>query len=815
MASGLPSRARIVIVGGGVGGASVAYHLAELGETDVLLVDRAELTSGSTFHSAGLVGQLRADPTLTDMNMYSVELYRELQKRSENPPGWVESGGIKLASSPQRLEEIRRQVSWARAFDVPLHEISVAEAQERFPLLEPGGVVGAAYLESDGHVDPAQLCLSLAADARAVGVRIATSTRVIGIDVRAGRVGRLRTDRGDVECEVVVDCGGMFAAEIARLAGVRVPIVPMAHQYVVTEAFLPTGTGPLPSLRDPDLLLYFRQEVDGLVMGGYERTASPWSADRESYDFIPAEFNGRLLPPDWPRFEQIAVNAARRVPAMEEVGIRTLVNGPEGFTPDNEFCLGETDVAGFFVAAGFCAHGIAGAGGMGKVMAQWIVSGDPGIDVSHMDIRRFGRLYESAAYTLDKTVETYEHYYDIAYPYQQRRAGRPRLVSPAYRWHRDAGAHFGEKAGWERVDYYVPHAEQARGLQRPVGWSGRDWSPAIGVEHLATRTAAGLLDETSFAKIEVTGRDAVSLLEWVCDNSVARGPGNVTYTQMLNRRGGIEADLTVTQLEDDNFVIVTGTASGPRDLAWLRRQARDRGLAAVRISDITERLVCFALWGPQAPAVLGRLTSADVSETAIPFMTAKRIKVAEADVLALRVSFVGEPGWELYADRDEGLHLWEALVEAGRPDGLLTIGYRALDSLRLEKGYRVWGSDVRPDTTPDEAGLSFCVRLDKPDGFLGADAVRKQRARGVTRRLCCLALEDPRQVALGAEPVRVGGAVTGRVTSAGYGYTVQRSLAYAYLPTEQAEPGTPVEVDLFGTWVNGTVVDVRRLSPVP
>jgi 4-methylaminobutanoate oxidase (formaldehyde-forming) len=532
-ASELPPSARVVIVGGGVGGASIAYHLGELGESDVVLLDRDELTSGSTFHSAGLVGQLRADPTLTRMNMYSVELYRRLGPAI----GWTESGGIKLASSPARLAEIRRQISWARTYDLPLHEISAAEAKERFPLLDVSGVLGAAYLDSDGYLDPSQLCYALANLARASGARIFERTRVVGFDVRGGRVRSVRTDRGDIECEVVVNCGGMFAAEIGRMAGVRIPLVPMSHQYLITEPFLPRGGDPLPTLRDPDLLVYFRQEVDGLVMGGYERDPEPWTATEQSYDAIPSDFNGRLLRENWARMEEITQNSVRRVPAMGDIGVRKVINGPEAFTPDNEFCLGETSVAGFFVAAGFCAHGIAGAGGIGKVMAEWIVAGEPTFDVWHMDINRFGAQYRSPGYTVKRTVENYQTYYDIPYPDRQRMAGRPLRVSAAYPWHIANDAQLGEKAGWERVDWYESNVEAADESLRPNGWAGRYWSPAIGVEHQRTRQTAGLFDESSFAKIEVSGPDAAELLQWVCDNDVAREVGAITYTQALNRRG--------------------------------------------------------------------------------------------------------------------------------------------------------------------------------------------------------------------------------------------------------------------------------------
>ncbi len=807
----LPAAARIVIIGGGVGGTSVAYHLSEMGERDVLLVERDELTSGSTFHSAGLVGQLRADPALTRMNMYSVDLYRKLQA-GEHGVAWTESGGIKLASSPERLQEIRHQISWARTYGLPLQEISVREAAELFPLISTEGVVGAAYLASDGYIDPSQLCNALANLARSNGVRVATRTRVVGIDIEAGRIRGVRTDQGDVACEIVVNCGGMFAAEIGRMAGVRIPLIPMSHQYLVTEAFLPQRENPLPTLRDPDLLVYYRQEVNGLVMGGYERDPEPWTATERSYDAVPADFNGRLLPENWQRFEQLAENSQVRVPAMADVGVRMIVNGPEAFTPDNEFCLGETDVAGFFVAAGFCAHGIAGAGGIGKVVAEWIVEGEPSLDVWHMDVSRFGRDYRSPQRTLEHTVESYQRYYDISYPGRQRDAGRPLRMSPAYPWHAANGAYFGEKAGWERVDYYEPNAFHGNGALRPDGWAGRYWSPAIAAEHAATRRTAGLFDESSFAKIEVSGPDAATLLEWACDNRVARGIGDVTYTQALNRHGGIEADFTVNRVADDVFSIVTGTAFGSHDMAWLRKQARRRG-ADVRIDDVTGRDVCYALWGPRSREILTRLTPADLGNEAFRFMTAQQITVADVPVRALRVTFVGELGWELYASSEYGATLWRSVWEAGEDLGLVAGGYRAIDSMRLEKGYRVWGSDITPETTPYEAGLGFCVKVGKAGGFEGRDALVASKERGPERRLCAMTLHDPHSVVLGNEPVRVGDRVAGRVTSGGYGYTIDASIAYAYLPVADAEPGTGVSVDLFGDWVDGVVVAEPLFDP--
>ena len=787
----LPDRARVVVIGGGVGGTSIAYHLAQLGEKDVVLLDRDELTSGSTFHSAGLVGQLRSSVSLTTMMMYSVELYRSLDC------GWVECGGIRLACTPEREEEVHRQVAWARTFGLPLELISAGEAVERFPLMVPDGVRVASLLPTDGYLDPSQLTYALADGARAGGVDIYTHTRVTGISVRDGRVVGVATEWGAIECERVVIAGGMYAAELGRLAGVRVPIVPMAHEYLVTQPFRDRSDGPwnLPTLRDPDNLIYFREEGAGLVMGGYERHCAPWALDDNLVDRIPPDFNGRLLEEDWPRFEEIAVASKARVPAMEDVKVTKLINGPEAFTPDNEFCLGETEVDGLFVAAGFCAHGLAGAGGIGRVMAEWIIAGEPQLDLWRMDIRRFGPQYRSPAYTLKRTREVYETYYDIHYPNEERQAGRPLKVSSNYAWHGEHGAAFGEKSGWERVNWYASNEAAGDEALRPRGWAGMHWSPAIGAEHRACREAAALFDESSFSKLEVSGPGAAEFLMGLCDNDVARDVGRITYTQMLNARGGIECDFTVTRLGEEAFGIVTGTAFGRHDASWIRRHAPRDG--SVRVEDVTSRWACFALWGPKAYNILEPLTPDPLD---FPYMSFREIVVGDVPVRALRVTFVGEYGWELYCPAEYGAALWRALWSAGEAHGLVAGGYRAIDSLRLEKGYRVWGADITPDETPHEAGLGFCVR--EGGGFLGAEALGERVA---DRRLVCIVLDDPRSVALGNEPVAVGGRVVGRVTSGGFGYTVGRSIAYAYVPVTYADPGTAVAIDVFGTWVEGSI----------
>ncbi len=778
-------RASVVVIGGGVGGCAVLYWLTKLGVQDAVLVERDELTSGSTFHSAGLVGQLRGSLPLTRMMMWSVDLYRTLGAEVELETGWHEVGSLRLASSRERLDELTRQAGWAKTFGLPLELISAGEAAGLFPPMSTDGVLGAAYLPTDGYVDPSQLTLALAEGARRGGAEILRHTRVTAIDVDGGRVRGVVTDRGSIEAEVVVNAGGMFAKELGALAGVNVPLVPMAHEYLVTKpAGLPLD---MPTMRDPSLLVYFRPESGGLIMGGYERNPTPWSLDG-----IPPDFNGKLLPEDWPRFEELMENALRRVPALEEMEVVRLINGPEAFTPDGEFILGPTEVRGLWTAAGFCAHGLAGAGGMGRLVAEWIVEGTPSLDTWEMDSRRFGRQYRSLEYTLTRTREVYETYYDVKYPGHERLAGRPLRLSPAYGRLAELGASFGEKSGWERANWFEPNAANGDESLRPRGWAGRLWSPAIGTEHRACREAAALFDETSFAKIEVSGEGSAAFLEHLCANRVARAVGAITYTQMLNERGGIECDFTVSRLAEDRFRIVTGTAFGQHDLAWIRQHAP----GDVSVDDVTSQYACFGLWGPQAREILQPLTTTPLD---FGYMRLRELAVGSVPCLALRVTYVGELGWELYCPMEYGRRLWDALWEGGRPHGLVAGGYKAIDSLRLEKGYRVWGSDITPEDSPFEAGLAFAVKLDKE--FIGRSALREEPAR----RLCCLVLDDPQSIALGSEPVRVDGELVGRVTSGGYGYTVGRSVAYAYLPAERTSIGLPVAVEIFGEWVGGEV----------
>ncbi|WP_424528802.1 GcvT family protein [Sphaerisporangium viridialbum] len=799
----LPAEAQAVVVGGGVAGCSVAYHLARLGWTDVILLEQHELTEGTTWHSAGFVGQLRSTVTQTRMIMYSAGLYPELRDLTGLDPGWHGAGGLRLATTAERQEELLRQAGAAETYGLDMDILSAAEARDLLPLMEVGDVRAALWLPGDGWLDPASLARALAAGAEKLGVRIVTGVQVTGLDVRDGRVRGVQVGEQVIATETVVNAAGAAAGKVGRMAGVDVPIVPIKHQYVVTRPFgVPATT---PTVRDPDNIVYFREEGGGILVGGYIRTPEVWEAA------TPLAEPRTLFQPNMPKFRESWESAGRRLPdlARMETGdgqdaaaFAKVVHGPEAFTPDGEFLLGETAVAGLWVAAGFCVHGLAAAGGVGKVMAEWIVDGSPEYDVFGMDIRRFGSHARGSRWARAKALDSYSKYYDVVYPGEERTAARPLRRSPAWARHVELGAEFGEKAGWERVNWFAPDASGESGEEfRPAGWAGRFWSPAIRAECLATRDAAGLFDQTSFSKLEITG---LAGLQRLCANDLDRPIGSVVYTQMLNERGGIEADVTVTRLAGDRFRMVTGTAFGVHDAAWLRRHGLD-------VRDVTSAYACYCLWGPKALDILGELTGDDLT---FGYMRAREISAGLVPVLAQRVTFAGEFGWELYCPSEYGLTLWDTLMEAGLPHGMRPAGYRALDSLRLEKGYRVWGLDITPETTPIEAGLGFAVQGDKE--FLGRDALGAPRYA-----LRCLVLADPRQICLGGEPVRVGGVPASRVTSGGYGHRVDRSIAYAYLPvgepgsagSESAEFTGRVEVGVNGGWVAAEIAGEPLYDP--
>jgi 4-methylaminobutanoate oxidase (formaldehyde-forming) len=766
----LPSHARVVILGGGIIGASVAYHLAKLGVRDVIVLERAKLTSGSTFHAAGLVGQLRTSANITQLLKYSVELYDTLEAETEQATGWKRVGGLRLACNESRMIELKRQATTAHSFGLEMHLLTPREAQELWPPMQIDDLVGAAFLPTDGQVSPSDVTQALIKGARKQGARLVEDCPVTAIRAARGRVTGVVTPFGEITCEIVVNCAGQWAREVGRLAGVNVPVQSVQHQYLITET-IPGMKRDLPTLRDPDRLIYFKEEVGGLVMGGYEHNPIPW-AERG----IPEGFHFQLLEPNWDHFEPIMKEAMARAPVLENVGVKQLINGPEAFTPDGTFILGEApEVAGFFVAAGFNAFGIASAGGAGRAVAEWIVAGEPTLDLWPVDIRRFGAPHRDARWVKTRTLESYAHHYSIAWPHEELESGRGVRVSPLYERLRARGAVFGSKLGWERPNWFAEPGTEARDV---YSFGRPGWFEAVGEEHAAARERAALFDQTSFAKFLLTGPDAERALSWICSNDIRKAPGSITYTQMLNRRGGIECDLTVTRIAEDAFYIVTGTGFATHDFAWIKRNIPEG--AAASLVDVTSAFGTLALMGPRSRDVLSAVTDADLSNEAFPFGAYRPISIAGAQARALRVTYVGELGWELHVPTESMLPAYEALIAAGEAHGLVNGGYRAIETLRLEKGYRAWGADIGPDYTPLEAGLGWAVKLKKDIPFLGREALLDQASRPLEKRLACFTAA-PDVVLLGRETIYRDGERVGWLTSGGYGYTVKRAIGYGYV----------------------------------
>jgi 4-methylaminobutanoate oxidase (formaldehyde-forming) len=783
----LPSHARAIVIGGGIIGCSTAYHLAKLGWSDVVLIERFRLTSGTTFHAAGLVGQLRTSANITQLLKYSVELYDGLEAETGLATGWKRNGGLRLACNAERMTEIKRQATTAHSFGLEMHLLSPAEAQRLWPVMDVSDVVGAAFLPTDGQANPSDITQALARGARMNGVRIVEECKVTGIKVKDGRAVGVETTLGDVTAEVVVNCGGQWAKEIGRMAGVSVPLQSVQHQYLITEA-IPGVPRDLPTLRDPDRLIYFKEEVGGLVMGGYEPNPIPWAVDG-----IPEGFHFTLLDSNWDHFEPLMQQALARVPALETAGIKQFINGPESFTPDGNFILGEApELKNFYVGAGFNAFGIASAGGAGRALAEWVAGGEPPIDLWPVDIRRFGALHRDDAWTRTRTLEAYAKHYTMAWPHEEHASGRPLRVSPLYPILKSAGAVFGSKLGWERPNWFARPRDEPRDVYT---YGRQNWFDAVGEEHRATREAVTVFDQTSFAKFLMVGRDAEKALSWICANDVAKPPGSLTYTQMLNRKGGIECDLTVARQAADRFYIVTGTGFATHDFSWIARNVPD-GMDATLV-DVTSAYAVLALMGPRARDVLSGVTKADVSNAAFPFGTAREIMVAGVPVWALRVTYVGELGWELHMPVEGAVAVYGALMEAGAPHGIRNAGYRAIESLRLEKGYRAWGADIGPDHTPLEAGLGWAVKLRKPMPFLGREAIEAQKAGPLKKRLAAFTVDDPDVVLLGRETIYRDGARVGWLTSAGWGYTVGANIGYGYV---RDAAGVSNEMLASGAW---------------
>jgi 4-methylaminobutanoate oxidase (formaldehyde-forming) len=766
-----PTQARVVVVGGGIMGCSTAYHLAKLGWTDVVLLERARLTSGSTFHAAGLVGQLRSSSSITRLLGESVALYERLEEETGQATGWKCNGGLRLACSDARMSEYERQATTAHSFGMEMQLLTPNEARDLWPPMEIDDVVGAAFLPTDGSAGPVDLTQALARGARMQGATLIEDCPVTALEIENGRVTAMSTPRGRIACEVVVNCCGQWAREFGLLAGVNVPLVSVQHQFMISGPIEGVHAG-LPTLRDPDRLTYYKEEVGGLAMGGYEPDPIPWALDG-----IPEGFHFTLLDPDFDHFRQLADLSFPRVPALESAEIRQMINGPESFTPDGNFILGEApERPGYFVGAGFNAFGIAAAGGAGWALAAWIANGEPPFDLWPVDIRRFGPPHRDVDWVRQRTLELYGKHYTISWPGEEHQSGRPFRRSPLYERLRTAGACFGEKLGWERPNWFAPDgvaAEDQYSFERP------NWFAHVGEEHRAVRERVGLFDQTSFAKFEVSGPDAEKALGWLCANDVAKPPGSLTYTQLLNRRGGIECDLTVARLEQDRFYLVTGTGFATHDRCWIERNLPP-GLD-VRLREMTEDLAVLALMGPAARDVLAAVCSDPVSDAALPFATHRTLSVAGARLRALRITYVGELGFELHVPTQLAGGVYDALMEAGASHGIENAGYRAIESLRLEKGYRAWATDITPNHTPLEAGLAWAVKLDTGIAFLGREALERQRREGLKRRLVGFTVDDPDVVLLGRETILRDGERVGWLTSGGWGYTVGKGIGYGYV----------------------------------
>jgi sarcosine dehydrogenase len=768
----LPCSAKVVIIGGGIVGCSVAYHLGKMGHTDVLLLERGRLTCGSTWHAAGLVGQLRTSANITQLLGYSVELYDRLEKETGLATGWKRNGGLRLACNPERWTEVRRQATTATSFGLEMHLLTAKEAQELWPLMQVDDVVGAAFLPTDGQASPSDIAMSLAKGARQSGVTIAEGVKVTEIKVEDGRVRAVITDKGRIACEKLVICAGQWSPEIGRKAGVNIPLVSVQHQYLITETIAGV-TSSLPTLRDPDRLTYWKEEVGGLVMGGYEPNPKPWAIDG-----VPNSFVFQLLDDDLDHFEPLLELAAGRVPAMQSAGIKQFINGPESFTPDGNFILGEApEVRGVYVGAGFNAFGIASGGGAGMALAEWVAKGEPPYDLWPVDIRRFGRNHLDTNWVRTRTLEAYARHYTMAWPFEEYRSGRPLRRSPLYDSLKSEGACFGEKLGWERPNWFADLASGEK-PEDVYSYERQNWFDAVGREHKACRERVAVFDQTSFAKFLLVGRDVQAALSWIAANDVAKPPGYLVYTQMLNDRGGIECDLTVGRLSLTEYYIVTGTGFATHDFDWISRSIPE-GLDA-RLIDVTSANAVLSVMGPRSRDVLQGLTEHDMSNAGFPFGRVRRITVAGAPVLALRVTYVGELGWELHIPVEFAASVYDGLMAEGQRHGIANAGYRAIESLRLEKGYRAWGAEIGPDHSPVVAGLGWAVKLKSDTPFQGRAALEVQ-ARSKLPRLLAGFTTDPSIVLLGRETIYRDGKRVGWLSSGGYGYTVGRSIGYGYV----------------------------------
>jgi 4-methylaminobutanoate oxidase (formaldehyde-forming) len=779
--------AQVVIIGGGIVGCSTAYHLTKMGWKDVVLIDKGELTSGSTWHAAGLVGQLRSERNITRMLQYSVSLYDQLEEETGLNTGWKMSGCLHLASTRERMYELKKGATTARSFGLEMNIISPQEAYDLCPIITLDGIIGAAYMPTDGQADPAGITQALAKGARNRGAKIYRNTLVTGFEFGKNRVSAVKTQAGDIQCEIVVNCTGMWGYQVGEMLGVNTPVVPFQHQFAVTNPI--NGLPPnLPTIRDKDNLIYYKEEVGGLVMGGYERNGIPWAIDGVSNNF-----NSNLLDADFDHFLQLAEPATKRTPCLEEAGIRKLVNGPEGFTPDGDAIMGPApELDNVFVAVGFNAFGIAAGGGAGRMMAEWIIDGEPSLDIWPLDIRRFGPYHRSRAYNVARTREIYGKHYTIHWPNEEHDSARGVRRSPLYFLLKEKGAVFGAKYGWERPNWFAPEGVAPKD---ELTFEIPNWFDHVGAEHKAAREAVVLIDQTSFNKFEIGGPGSLAFLNRLCANNIDKPVGSVTYTQLCNRRGTIEADITVARVAEETFLLVTGTAFGLHDSQWIKKHMPADG--SVFFQDVTSALAVINVIGPNSRKLLEKVSRDDIGNENFRFSKCKPIAVGHAPVTALRVTFVGELGYELYIPTEFACHVYESLWDAGQDLGIKNAGYRVINSLHFEKGYANWASDLTPEYNPYDAGLGFCVALNKGE-FIGREALVKIKEKGPKWRLCSFTIEADEPVMLrGSEPIAYKGKVIGTTTGGGYGYTVGKTIAYGYVPVADAKHDDGYEIEVY------------------
>jgi 4-methylaminobutanoate oxidase (formaldehyde-forming) len=768
----LPARAQVVIIGGGVIGTSVAYHLTKLGYTDVVLLEQGQLSSGTTWHAAGLVGQLRASESGTRLVQYSTALYTELEKETGLSAGYKQCGGVTVARTEDRMIQLRRTAANAAAFDLDCELLTPARALEHYPVMRVDDLVGAIWLPADGKANPTDLTQALAKGARMRGAKIHEHVRVLDVLTDGHAVTGVRTDSGEIEAEIVVNCAGQWAKQVGAMAGMNVPLHSAEHFYVVTETIDGVHTD-MPILRDPDGYTYFKEEVGGLVIGGFEPEAKPWV----SPDQIPYPFEFQLLEEDWDHFQILMDNALLRIPALEETGIKKFYNGPESFTPDNQFILGEAPgCANFFVAAGFNSVGIASAGGAGRALAEWIVNGSPTTDLTSVDIRRFASFNGNNRWLHDRVAEILGLHYEVPWPNREMTTARPFRRSPVHHLLAAANANFGSRMGWERANFFAPPGQDPT---IEYSWGKQNWLPWSAAEQTAARTAVAVFDQTSFSKFLLVGPDAESALQWLCTADMAVEVGTTVYSGILNERGTYESDVTVTRTAADEFLIVSSAATTERDKDHIRRNLPEGNHA--QLVDVTSSLAVFGVMGPRSRDLLATLTDADLSDEAFPFGTSKPITLGYAQVRATRITYVGELGWELYVPAEFAVGVYDDLMAAGARFGVARGGYYAIESLRLEKGYRAFGRELTPNDNPVEAGLLFACKLKTDIDFLGRAAVEKAKAEGPRRRVVGFSVDSPEPMLWGGELVLRDGVVAGQVTSAAWGETTGACVGLAYV----------------------------------